>query len=457
MDDILIIDDNRDILKQLKWGLCDEYNVHVADNCMEGIDCCNRHTPKLVILDLGLPPHENSTEEGFRCLGEILRARPMTKVIIVTGQGERENALKAIQMGAYDFFQKPIDLKELKIIIQRAVHLAAIEEENSRLHDTLQSGFAKMSGIIGNSPAMMKVLETAEKVAPADIPVLITGASGTGKELVARVLHSMSLRKDGPFIPINCGAIPENLLESELFGYEKGAFTGAHVQTQGKVEYAHNGTLFLDEIGELPLALQVKLLRFLQEKTIQRIGGRKDIAADARIIAASNSDIHKAMKEGTFRDDLYYRIGGVSLQLPLLKDRGEDIVMIANYFLRRYSSSFSKKVKDFSAVSLDYMRSYEWPGNIRELENRVQGAVIMADSAFIEPHNLGFSEKKQELPNVVSPSVTKLKQAKEMVEKEMLCAAMERDNGNMTKIAEELGVSRPTLYGLLKKYGLGEK
>jgi len=277
MEKILIIDDSKDILGQLKWGLGSDYEVSLADTGTEGLVLCNKHKPKVVILDLGLPPHENSTEEGFRCLVEIIRSLPLTKVIVVTGQGERENALKAIQLGAYDFYQKPVDLKELKIIISRAIHLYGIEEENILLHTAAAAEGSKLGGFIGNCPAITKIFSVVEKVATTDAPVLITGESGTGKELVARSIHSLSLRKAGPFIPINCGAIPENLLESELFGHEKGSFTGALSQIYGKVEYARDGTLFLDEIAEISPSLQVKLIRFLQEKVIQRVGGREDI------------------------------------------------------------------------------------------------------------------------------------------------------------------------------------
>ena len=455
MEDILIIDDSKDILKQLKWGLSSDYSIHSSDKSSEGLSLCSRHAPKVVILDLGLPPHEDSTEEGFRCLKEILRVNPLAKVIVVTGQADRENALRAIQFGAYDFYQKPIDLKELKVIIQRALYLRNIEDENRNLLSSSDAGVSRMGGIIGQCQTMMKVFSTVERVSSTDVPILITGESGTGKEMIARAVHTLSLRVKGPFIPINCGAIPENLLESELFGYERGAFTGAHAQVLGKVEYAHNGTLFLDEIAELSPSLQAKLLRFLQDKTIQRVGGREDINVNARIVAASNVDIQKAIKDGKFREDLYYRIGVISLHLPPLRDRNDDILLIANYFLKRFSESLSKKVKIFSHASIEYLKHYAWPGNVREIENKVQSAVIMSDAAFIEPHDLGFSEKP--VHTKTSFSGLNLKTAKDMVEKEVLSAAMGQHNGNMSKIAEALGISRPTLYDLLKKHGLQDK
>ena len=455
MEDILIIDDSKDILKQLKWGLAADFSVHSADNASEGLVLCNKHLPKVVTLDLGLPPHEDGTEEGFRCLKEILSANPLAKVIVVTGQSDRQNALKAIQLGAYDFLQKPIDLKELKVIIQRALYLRGIEEENRRLLSSVEAGGARMGGIIGQCPAMMKIFSTVERVSSTDVPILITGESGTGKEMIAKAVHNLSLRGKGPFIPINCGAIPETLLESELFGYERGAFTGAHAQVLGKVEYAHNGTLFLDEIAELSPSLQAKLLRFLQDKTIQRVGGREDINVNARIVAATNVDIQKAIKNGKFREDLYYRIGVISLQLPPLRDRSDDILLIANYFLKRFSEGLSKRVKGFSASAVEYLKHYEWPGNVREIENKVQSAVIMSDAAFIEPQDLGCSQKS--VDTKASFSGLNLKTAKDMVEKEIISAAMGQYNGNMSKIAEVLGISRPTLYDLLKKHDIQDK
>jgi two-component system, NtrC family, response regulator len=455
MEDLLIIDDSKDILKQLKWGLGADYSIHTADNASEGLALCSKYVPKVVILDLGLPPHEDSTEEGFRCLKEILATNSLAKVIVVTGQSDRENALKAIQLGAYDFYQKPINLKELKVIIQRALYLRSIEDENRNLLSCATAASSRMGGIIGQCQAMIKVFSTVERVSSTDVPILITGESGTGKEVIARAVHSLSLRGKGPFIPINCGAIPENLLEAELFGYERGAFTGAHAQVLGKVEYAHNGTLFLDEIAELSPSLQAKLLRFLQDKTIQRVGGREDINVNARIVAATNIDIQKAIKDGEFREDLYYRIGVISLHLPPLRDRSDDILLIANYYLKRFSESMSKNVKGFSSASIEYLKHYEWPGNVREIENRIQSAVIMSDTAFIEPHDLGFYDKT--VDTKTSSSKLNLKTAKDMVEKDILSVALGQHDGNMSRIAEALGISRPTLYDLMKKHGLGDK
>ncbi len=455
MESLLIVDDSEDIRKQMKWGLGKEYSVLLASDRKEGLDLFRSRHPKAVILDLGLPPDQDGTEEGFLCLKEMLREGPFTKVIVVTGRGQRENALKAIQMGAYDFYQKPVDLLELRVMIQRALHLYSIEEENSRLQSTLVGKAGDMGSIIGQCPAIISVFATMRKVASTDVPVLITGESGTGKEVVARAIHSMSLRKEGPFVPINCGAIPENLLESELFGFEKGAFTGAHAQVHGKVEYADKGTLFLDEIAELPPSLQVKLLRFLQEKTIQRVGGRENIAVDSRIIAATNADIAESIREEKFREDLYYRISVVTIHLPPLRERGDDVLLLAHFFLRKFGEVVKKRAKGFSAQSMELLRSYSWPGNIRELENRIQGALIMSDSSTISPHDLGF-EGKAGVTAIVAAG-TSLKDVRDRVERDLVLKTMEEQKGNMSKIAEALGISRPTLYDLMKKHGLSSR
>jgi two-component system NtrC family response regulator len=357
-------------------------------------------------------------------------------------------------MGAYDYYQKPIDLKELRIIISRALHLCNIEEDNLMLHIALEKETAEMCGMVGQCSEMLEVFSTIRKVASSSVPVLIVGESGTGKELVARAIHANSPRSIVPFVPINCGAIPENLLESELFGHEKGAFTGAHTMVQGKVEYSHEGTLFLDEIGELSATLQVKLLRFLQDKAIQRVGGREDIHVDARIIAATNNvELPKAIEEGVFREDLYYRIGVITIKLPPLRERQGDVMLLSNMFLRKCSKEFKRKVKGFSTSSIEHLESYSWPGNVRELENKVQRAVIMSESPIIEPHDLGFSDtlKRQES---ASRDVLTLREARDRVEKEMIISAMEKQEGNIAKTAEELGISRPALYDLMKKHGL---
>jgi len=453
MEKLLIVDDNEDIRRQLRWGIGKEYSLFLAADGTEALELFRKHRPQVVTLDLGLPPHEDSSEEGFRCLGEMLRMAPEAKVIVITGNEGKEIAVKAVQMGAYDFYQKPINLDELKVIIKRAFHLQTLEDENRRLQSALDGCGTDAKGILGQCPEMQQVFTTIRKVASSDISVLIHGESGTGKELVARAIHAQSLRKDGPFIPINCGAIPENLLESELFGHEKGAFTGAMARVQGKVEYAHKGTLFLDEIGELPLNLQVKLLRFLQEKVIQRVGGREDITVDARIIAATNVDILQAMEAGKFREDLYYRIGVVTVTLPPLRSRGDDLMLLANFFLKRYANDLKKKMKGFSETSREYMENYGWPGNVRELENKVQRAVLMASGAVIEPDDLGFIERPM-ARKISNSDVTTLREARERVEREMIKGAIANSKGNIAKASEELGISRPTLYDLMKKYGI---
>ena len=453
MEKLLVIDDNEEIRKQLKWGLGKEYAILLAQDGNEALALFKRHHPKVVTLDLGLPPHENGTGEGFRCLEEMLKHLPTVKVVVITGNDERGNALRAIQMGAYDFYQKPLDLKELKIIVNRAFYLHSIEEENRRLCTTLDEKTSELGGMVGQCPEMLRIFSTIGKVASSDISVLIVGDSGTGKELVARAVHAMSFRKDGSFIPINCGAIPESLLESELFGHEKGAFTGAHVQVQGKVEYAHKGTIFLDEIGELPANLQVKLLRFLQEKTLQRVGGREDVHVDARILAATNIDISKAIQEGKFREDLYYRVGVLLINLPPLRKRGEDILLLANLFLRRFSQEFRRNVRGFSPSSVKMLEAYEWPGNVRELENRIQRAVIMSEFSMIEPHDLGFTERLW-AQKARLQELTTLREARDKIERELIISAVEKHGGNIARASEELGISRPTLYDLMKKHGL---
>ncbi|AJE03463.1 PEP-CTERM-box response regulator transcription factor [Geobacter pickeringii] len=453
MDKLLIVDDNEDIRKQLKWGIGKEYSLIMAGDAHEALELFRKQRPQVVTLDLGLPPQEDTSEEGFRCLGEMLRIAPDVKVIVITGNDGRENAVRAVQMGAYDFYQKPIDLNELKVIVKRAFHLQTLEDENRRLQTALEGSESDIKGIIGQCQEMQLVFTTIRKVAASDISVLVFGESGTGKELVARAIHVMSLRRNGPFIPINCGAIPENLLESELFGHEKGAFTGAHTRIQGKVEYAHKGTLFLDEIGELPLNLQVKLLRFLQEKVIQRVGGRENIPVDARIVAATNIDIARALEEGKFREDLYYRIGVVTITLPPLRKRGDDLMLLANLFLKRFVNDFKKKVKGFSPAAREFMETYSWPGNVRELENKVQRAVLMTSSSVIEPDDLGFTERPAGA-RAASADATTLREARDRVEREMIQGAVMNNKGNIAKAAEELGISRPTLYDLLKKHGV---
>ncbi len=455
MEKLLIVDDNEDIRQQLKWGLAKEYTVTLSADGREGMAAFRKFQPKVVILDLGMPPHEDSSAEGFRCLEEMLVESPHAKIIVMTGNAEQENALRAIKLGAYDFYPKPPILTELKVILARAFHLANIEEQNRSLRISSQAKAIGMGGMVGQCAEMETVFTTIRKVATTDVPVLITGESGTGKELVARALHEQSNRRQGPFIPINCGAIPENLMESELFGHERGAFTGAHTMVMGKIQCADKGTLFLDELGELPANLQVKLLRCLQDNLVQRVGGREYIPVDVRVVCATNIDIESAIRDGKLREDLYYRVGVVTIHLIPLRERKEDRLVLATHFLNRFSDDYHKKIKRFSTSSLHHIESFAWPGNVRELQNRIQRAVIMCDSAMIEPSDLGFAQELSDLvPSLDMGASRSLRAAREQLDKTMVIAALERQGGNVVKAAEELGVSRPTLYDLLRKHGL---
>lgn len=467
MEKLLIVDDSSEIRKQLKWGLSKNYRILLADSVEEALKLFKQHKPRVVTLDLGLPPDIDGASEGLHCLQLMLQQQPQTKIIVLSGNEDHANALAAVDLGAYDFYHKPIDLAELKIILSRAFHLAELEDENLRLQSdsaTTQNGY---SGIFGQCKQMQQVFGMIKKVASIDVPVLILGDSGTGKEVVARAIHERGIRKDNNFVAINCGAIPENLLESELFGHEKGAFTGASNRVQGKVEYAEGGTLFLDEIGEMSPLLQVKLLRFLQEKVIQRVGGREDIAVDTRIIAATNVDIDQSIKQGDFREDLYYRISVISVKLPPLNERGEDLELLTNLFLRRYAQEFGKKIRGCSVAALDNLKTYSWPGNVRELENKIKRAVVMAETPIVEPWDLGFEEPPANLQEMEASSVTvtedmsginmdglSLKDARYQIEHQLLQHVLEKTTGNIQKSAEILKVSRPTFYDLLKKHGL---
>ncbi|NCC04272.1 MAG: PEP-CTERM-box response regulator transcription factor [Proteobacteria bacterium] len=452
MEHLFIVDDNEDVLTQLKWGLTSEsYTLHLAANVDEALAIFRKLHPGVVTLDLGLPPHVESSEEGFRGLVEMLKLEPSAKIIVVTGNDERENALQAIKLGAFDFFRKPIDLDELRVIIRRAFHLHAIERESVVQQDEAASELKDNCGIVGACAAMRGVLGLIDKVATSDVPILISGESGTGKELVARAIHFKSLRRHGPMICINCGAIPENLIESELFGHEKGAFTGAASMVRGKVEYASDGTLFLDEIGELPVNLQVKLLRFLQEMVIQRVGGRKDIPVNVRIIAATNIDIAAAIAQGRFREDLYYRIGVVNIHLPPLREREDDVRILAEYFLDRIARDLGKTLAGFTPDALACLNTYGWPGNIRELENKLRRAVLLADSTLLTAEEMGFGESDYALNGFGLTDKT-LKEARAMLEKKMVLAALAKYEGNIVKASEALGISRPTMYDLLKKH-----
>ena len=443
---LLIVDDDEEIRAQMKWALLQDYNVLLAQDRPSAIAAFREQRPPVVLLDLGLPPHPASPEEGFAALSEMLALDSLAKIILITGQGEKDNALQAIGAGAYDFLTKPVEIQELRVILKRTFHVASLENDYRQLQQHLTG--ETFEGMLGASPQMQVVFNSVRKVATTDAPVLILGESGTGKEKAALAIHRRSARKDGPFVPINCSAIPDTLLESELFGHEKGSFTGAHIQRKGRIEHASGGTLFLDEIGELPLPLQVKLLRFLQEQTIERVGGREEIGVDTRVIAATNSDLKKGMNEGRFREDLYYSLAVVVIQLPPLRDREGDIRLLAQELLRRSASETGKEGLAFDPEAIKALSRHSWPGNVRELENRVKRAVIMAEGKRLTAQDLELT-----IP-WMPPHAAGLKEARESVEREMIQQALRKHSGKIARAAAELGVSRPTLYELMEKLGI---
>ncbi len=445
---LLIIDDDEPIRTQMKWALIKDYDVFLAMDGEKAMEAVREGHPALVTLDLGLPPHPEDTSEGLKLLGQILQVDPATKVIVVTGNPDKAAALNAISIGAHDFFTKPIDVDELKAILKRAYYVHTLESEFRELQKQLTH--KTFSDIIGSDNKMQAIFATVRKVATTEVPVLVTGESGTGKELIASAIHSNSLRNNNPFIPINCGAIPENLLESELFGHEKGAFTGAHIQRSGKIELANGGTLFLDEIGELPLQLQVKLLRFLQDFKIERVGGRETLDMDVRIIAATNKDLKKMIAEGRFREDLYYRLAVIELNLPPLRERGEDIVLLARAFVQKFSPDGTKP-KTFSEDAVNALYSYNWPGNVRELENKIRRAITLAEGPVITASDIGL-----DAPEAHADSLD-LRLAREDVEKKIIKKAILKHNYNISKAADDLGLTRPTLHHLVRKYNITTK
>ena len=446
---LLVVEDEEAIRKQMKWALTGDYEVTLAENRVTALEQARAEKPPLVLLDLGLPPSPRTAEEGLRCLVELLRIDPGTKVVVVTGNQEKGNALKAIEHGAFDYFLKPADFEEVKVVLKRALNIFRIEQENlARNSAGAGTGFGE---ILGECPQMKRIFEMIRKVAGTDAPVLIEGESGTGKELIALAIHrSGEGAGEKPFIAINCGAIPENLLESELFGHEKGSFTGADAQKKGKIEYADGGTLFLDEVGELPLLLQVKLLRFLQERQVERVGGRSPIPVTARVIAATNRELKREIAEGRFREDLYYRLGVVNLVAPPLRDRGEDIIALANHFVRSFSAQYQKAIHGFGTDAVAAMRSYPWPGNVRELENKVKRAVIMSEKKTLTPADLDLSSPRETL------MADTLKEVREAAEREHVTKVLVSCDWNITKAARELGISRPTLHDFLKKHNISK-
>jgi two-component system NtrC family response regulator len=442
---LLVVEDDEGLQRQLKWAY-EGYTVVCAGTRDAAIEALRAHEPAVVTLDLGLPPDPDGTTEGFATLEAILKVKPDTKIIVATGHGAHESALQAIAMGAYDFYRKPVDIDELGMIVARAFHLHSIEAENRRL----ESGASNtvLGAIVSAAPEMLTVARTIERVSTADVSVMLLGASGTGKELLAQAVHEKSKRK-GAFVAINCAAIPENLLEAELFGYERGAFTGAVKSNVGKIELAEGGTLFLDEVGDIPLPLQVKLLRFLQERVIERIGGRQPIAVDTRIVCATHQDLEAMIADGRFREDLYYRLAEIVVKIPSLAERSGDAVLLARHFVNRFGRELNPTVQALSAEALAAIDAYAWPGNVRELENRIKRAVIMADARNISVRDLDLPSNASSEPELIN-----LRAAREIADRRAIRQAMSRTDNNISGAAKLLGISRPTLYDLLKQYRL---
>jgi len=448
---LLIVDDDEGILKQLKWAFANDYEVSLASTKDEALKITAAQNPDLVALDINLDPDSPSSKDGISILEEIKNTNPEAKVIMITGNDTKEIALEAVSKGAFDYFNKPVNIDELKIIFKRALYLQRLEKENKRLSEEL-SNKSVFEELVGSSSQIQSVFSLIKRVAPTDATVLITGESGTGKELAAKAIHSLSNRKDKPFIIVNCGAIPENLLESELFGHEKGAFTDAHAQRKGKLEAAEGGTVFLDEIGEMSLSLQVKILRFLQERVIERVGSNTPIELDVRVIAATNSDLTKKIKDGVFREDLYYRLSVIQINIPPLRDREGDVMLLANYFLNKYKSDMvGKEIKGFNNEAKKILTSYVWPGNVRELENKVRRAVILSNEPFITAGDLGFNKKDKAS---FSNDTFSLKKARSDLEVSLIKKALHKAKGNVSIAARFLGITRPTLYDLMKKYNI---
>lgn len=444
---VLLVDDDDEIRDQMKWALASEYQMLEASDRVAALTQVRQAMPELVLLDLGLPPDVEGASEGLAILREALLINPTAKVIVITGNSDRAKAMAAIESGAYDFIEKPVRLDVLKVVLQRASYLSSLERDNRALME--QAGQSEFEGLVGGSERIQDLFRMIRRVGSSEVPVLITGESGTGKELVARAIHRQSTRKDGAFVAINCGAIPDTLLESELFGHEKGAFTGAGQQRKGRIEHAQGGTLFLDEIGDIPLGLQVKLLRFLQDHEIQRLGGKDTITVDTRIIAATNIDLQGAIDSGRFREDLYYRLCVVTIVVPPLSERRADIPLLARAFLLRFAEEQRKPLTGFTSEAMAALTAHNWPGNVRELENRIKRAVVMAEGKYVTPSNLEL-----QFTGGTDGEASTLRGSRDSREKDLVRLAMEKANGNVSRAAAELGVSRPTLYQLLVRYGL---
>jgi two-component system NtrC family response regulator len=438
---LLLVEDDAGLRSQLRWCF-DDYEVIEAEDREGAISQLRRHEPAVILQDLGLPPDPEGTDEGFRALSDILGLAPNTKVIVVTGHGDQTNAVRAVGLGAYDFYEKPVDVDTLQLLVGRAFQIYALEEQNRQAAEHVSS---PLDGIIAASDVMLNVCRMVEKIAPTDATTLLLGESGTGKELLARALHDLSSRAKEHFVAINCAAIPDQLLESELFGFEKGAFTGAIKQTPGKVETANGGTLFLDEIGDMPSALQAKLLRFLQERTVERIGGRKEISVDVRVVCATNQDLAVAIQEGRFREDLYYRISELTIPIPPLRERQGGRIVLARHLLGRAARQHGATVRGFSEDAQDAIDTYAWPGNVREMENKIKGAVIMVEGNLITAKDLGLMVDSE-------PPTLNLRAVRQKAETQAIRGALSRTAGNISKSAEILGITRPTLYDLIEKY-----
>ena len=441
---LLMVEDDRGLQKQMRWSF-DDYEVIFAEDRDSAIAALRRYEPAVMTLDLGLPPDPDTTAQGFRILEEVMSLAPATKVIALTGQNDRANAVRAIGLGAYDFFAKPFEAETLGMVIARAFRVADLERENQRL---MQSRLGEgMTGLITRDPGMLKITRQVERLAPTQATVLLLGDSGTGKEVLARALHNGSPRKDKRFVAINCAAIPDALLESELFGYEKGAFTGAAKTTPGKIEAADGGTLFLDEIGDLPMALQAKLLRFLQERVIERVGGRQELPVDVRVVCATHRNLRERITEGAFREDLFYRLTEMIVNIPPLRERQGDALLLAHAFVQRFARDNGRDRLTMRDDALDAISHHLWPGNVRELENAIKRAVIMADGEFITAEDLGLQAPE-------TPEMFNLRQVRDEAEKQAVLKVLARCDGNIVRAAELLGISRPTLYDMLNRLGL---
>jgi two-component system NtrC family response regulator len=439
---LLIVEDDAGLQSQLRWHF-DQYETVIAENRQDAIAAVRLHEASVVIQDLGLPPDEDGVDEGFKCIQDILRLAPNTKIIVMTGKTDHENALRAVAMGAYDFYQKPVDPNTLDLIVQRAFHIFELEDYNRRLHLSPQE---PLEGLITNDPQLLKICRQLEKISPTTVTCTLLGESGTGKEVLARAIHQLSPRKDKRFVAINCAAVPENLIESELFGYEKGAFTGANKTTLGKVETANEGTLFLDEIGDMPLNLQAKLLRFLQERVIERVGGRTEIPVDVRVICATNKDLEAMVKAGSFREDLFYRICEMTVNIPPLRNRLGDKVLLARHFKLKFAKEHGQNVTGFTPDAIAAIENYSWPGNIREMENKIKRAVIMADGKYVTREDLGLAEAGELSLN--------LRHVRQEAERGAILRALSMTDNNISAAAKLLGVTRPTFYDLIKKYDM---